>query len=312
MGGRLVDGQWVVRSTWEKDSTGNFQRQESRFRKRMEPGGPFPPVAGRYHLYVSLACPWAHRVLMVRSLMGLEDVFPVSTVHPVMGDDGWVFDGADIEFPTPDHENGKRFLREIYLAADPAATGRVTVPVVWDTHNGTIVNNESREIIRDLAIHFTPLATRESDLYPEKHRDAIDAAMDAFYEPVNNGVYRCGFAGTQDVLESSVASLFEALDYWNAHLEKHPYLVGESLTLADIALFATLVRFDPVYYVHFKTNLRHIYEYPGLWRMVCELVNHPLIGPTVAFDHIKHHYFRSHPVLNPRGFVPSGPVLTYA
>ena len=136
--------------------------------------------------------------------------------------------------------------------------------------------------------------------------------MDAFYEPVNNGVYRCGFAGNQAVYQESLAAMFEALDHWNAHLENHPYLVGDNLTIADLALFATLVRFDPVYYVHFKTNLRHIYEYPGLWRLVCELVNHPLVGPTVDFAHIKHHYFRSHPVLNPRGFVPTGPLLSYA
>ena len=189
--------------------------------------------------------------------------------------------------------------------------GRVTVPVLWDKETRTIVSNESSEIIRDLAIHFQGLGTRQSDLYPSQLRNSVDTAMDRFYEPINNGVYRCGFAGSQEAYEQNLNAMFLELNHWNVVLEQQRYVAGEQLTIADLALFATLVRFDPVYYVHFKTCTKHIYEFPGLWRLVCELINHPLIQPTVSMGHIKHHYFRSHPHINPTGFVPPGPKLQY-
>ena len=312
MGGRLIDGEWTTKKTWEQGQKGQFKRQESQFRSRIDPEGAYPPEADRYHLYVSYACPWAHRTLMVRALMGLENVISVSVVHPLMTDEGWHFAPDDPTFPTPDQLYGEPFLRNLYLKADPQCTGRVTVPVLWDQKTQAIVSNESKEIIRDMAIHFAPLGTIDADLYPEELREVVDEAMDHFYQPINNGVYRCGFAGTQEAYEESLEEMFAALDHWDEVLSQQNYVAGEKLTIADLALYATLVRFDPVYYVHFKTCRKHIYEYPGLWRFVCALYHHPRLRSTLHMDHIKDHYFRSHPQLNPRGFVPPGPALDYS
>jgi len=312
VGGRFVAGEWTTKKDWEKETGGQFKRQESQFRNRIDPQGLYAPEVDRYHLYVSYACPWAHRTLMVRALMGLDQVISFSAVHPLMTDNGWHFDPTDSRFPTPDHLYGHDFLRELYLKADPHCTGRVTVPVLWDKKTESLVSNESKEIIRDMAIHFASLGTLDADLYPEALRPTIDEAMDHFYEPINNGVYRCGFAGNQEAYEASQEELFGALDHWDAVLREQTYVAGEQLTLADLALYATLVRFDPVYYVHFKTCKKHIYEYPGLWRFVCDLIHHPRLRPTLHMDHIKDHYFRSHPQLNPRGFVPPGPELNYS
>ena len=309
MGGFLREGKWVTKDSWEKNSKdGSFQRQTSAFRDRIEDreGARFQPEAGRYHLYVSYACPWAHRTLIARALMGLEDVISVSVVHHFMGDDGWTFDDADGVVPDPIFN--AEFLRDIYVKADPNFSGRVTVPVLWDRKEGTIVNNESREIIRMFSDAFQSLATKEVDLAPQNLREDIDAAMDAIYEPINNGVYRCGFAGTQEAYEAAYAELFEQLDRWEAILDQRRYLVGEQLTEADICMFTTLVRFDPVYLVHFKCSKKHIFQYENLSNYLREFYQLPGVAETVDMEHIRNHYFRSHPNLNPKRFVPPGPI----
>lgn len=311
MGGRFIDGQWITEKNWEKAADGSFKRQVSVFRNWTAPDGVFPVEAGRYHLYISHACPWAHRTLIVRALLGLEDVISVSAVHPLMTDDGWHFDAEDAEYPCRDHLYGEPFLRNIYLRANSQYTGRVTVPILWDKQTETIVNNESRDIIQMLATDFAALGTRQADLYPEALRAEIDAAMDHIYQPINNGVYRCGFAGNQAAYDQALMELFEALDHWESVLSRQRFMTGEALTLADIALFTTLVRFDAVYYVHFKTNIQRIVDYPGLWRFVRAVHQWPQIAGTCHMDQIKEHYYRSHLQLNPRGIVPGGPVLDF-
>jgi putative glutathione S-transferase len=310
MGGRLVEGQWTTKSNWEQSEDGAFQRQESVFRDTV--GGDAHPVApGRYHLYVSHACPWAHRTLITRALLGLDDAISVSVVHPHMTGEGWHFGGADDAYPTPDHLYGKPFLRELYTKADPQFTGRVTVPILWDRERETIVNNESREIIVQLNDAFRPLATRERDLYPSALRPTIDAAIDAIYPVINNGVYRCGFAAKESAYQTAFDELFSALDHWDQVLATQRFTCGDSLTLADICLFTTLFRFDSVYYVHFKCNGRHIYEYAHLWRFVRDVYQTEGVAETCHLDHIKLHYYRSHLQLNPRGFVPVGPTISF-
>ena len=302
MGGRLVNGDWVTKEDWESDSSGSFKRQESAFRNRV-----VAPEAGQFHLYVSHACPWAHRTLIVRALLGLEAAISWSTVHPLMLDDGWVFDPDDSRFPSHDPIHSERFLRDLYVRADPRFTGRVTVPMLWDRHADVLVNNESTDIIRMMATEFAPLGHGRLDLYPEGLRPQIDAAMDRFYTPINNGVYRCGFARTEAAYREAHDELFAALDEWDAVLADRPFLCGDSLTIADVALYPTLIRFDPVYYVHFKTAKKHLYEYPHLWAFVRRIHALPGVAETVHFDHIRTHYFASHRQLNPRGFVPDGP-----
>ena len=302
MGGRLINGVWTTKETWESSDDGAFKRQVSAFRDT-----EVKPEAGRYHLYVSHACPWAHRTLVTRALLGLDQVISFSTVHPLMLDDGWTFEANDPEFPSADHVNGERYLRQLYLRADPRFTGRVTVPVLWDRVDASLVNNESSDIIRMMATGFRSLQTREVDLYPAHLRSEIDLTMERFYEPINNGVYRCGFAQTEAAYQLAHRELFEALELWNQHLSDRDYLCGSSVSIADIALFTTLIRFDPVYYVHFKTSQRHVYEYPNLWRFVRRMYALPGVSETVHFDHIRTHYFASHRQLNPRGFVPAGP-----
>lgn len=302
MGGRLVDGTWITKEHWESDSSGEFKRQESAFRSRS-----VTPEAGRYHLYVSYACPWAHRTLIARTLLGLEDAISTSTVHPLMLDEGWEFHPSDPNFPSEDPIHGFPFLRDLYVHADSAFTGRVTVPILWDKTDDVLVNNESSDIIRILATELSTLGTAQVDLYPEEKRTQIDAAMTAFYNPINNGVYRCGFARSAAAYKRAHDELFEALETWDSRLADGPFLFGEDPTLADIALFTTLIRFDPVYYVHFKTSKKHVYEYASLWRLVQELYALPGVAETVSFDHICTHYFASHLQLNPTGFVPEGP-----
>ena len=304
--GMLVEGEW--RDTWydTKSTGGRFVRSEAQFRNPIEDRADarFRPEAGRYHLYVSLACPWAHRTLILRKLKGLEDAISVTVVDPYMGDEGW-------SFPEPDPVNGASYLREIYAKTKERYTGRVTVPVLWDTREGRIVNNESREIIRMFDHDFSAVAKRERDLCPEHLREQVDAEITALYEPVNNGVYRSGFATTQGAYEEAVHELFAALDAYDARLGKQRYLVGDQLTEADVCFFTTLVRFDAVYHYHFKCNVRRIRDYEHLWPYLRDIYQEPGVAETVSLDHIKQHYFRSHPTINPHGIVPVGPLLNF-
>lgn len=307
--GILIDGRWEVRG-YRADAEGRFERQQTLFRSKVGDDADFPLESGRYRLYVSHACPWAHRTLIVRALLGLEAAIPVSVVHPHMLEQGWEFK-ADGE-PCPEPVFGAETLWQVYARAEPAYSGRVTVPVLVDTVGKRIVNNESREIMRMFGQVFRPYATHpEVDLSPPGMRDEIDAVMDALYDPVNNGVYRAGFANSQLAYEEAARGMFAALDHWDAILGRRRWLCGDVLTEADIALFATLLRFDPVYYVHFKCCLRHIWDYPNLWNFLRRLYHHPAINPTIRFDHIVQHYFISHPHLNPFGLLPIGPAIDY-
>ena len=308
--GRLVDGKWTT-EWYSPDAQGRFVRGETVFRDRVSGGGEtgFPAAAGRYHLYVSLACPWAHRTLIVRKLRGLEEAISISVVHPVMGSDGWTFEEGPGTIP--DTVNGARFLREVYVAARADYTGRVTVPILWDKERKTIVNNESREIIRMLDTEMGGLGGESASLYPEALRGAIDETITAIYTPINNGVYRAGFATSQAAYEEAVTELFGALDRWDEVLSGRPYLCGDTLTLADVCLFTTLFRFDPVYHGHFKCNLRRIVDYPHLWPYVRKIHQIPGVRETCSLHHVKQHYYRSHPTINPTGIVPAGPILDY-
>ena len=310
--GLLVDGVW--RDQWydTKATGGRFVRQESRFRSWVtaDGGTGFKAEPGRYHLYVSLACPWAHRTLIFRALKGLEAAISVSIVDPLMGADGWAFS----EGPgcIPDTVNGKRFLHEIYTLALPGYTGRVTVPVLWDKERRTIVSNESSEIIRMLNRAFDAWGRADLDFYPEELRGRIDEVNAFVYERINNGVYRAGFATSQAAYEEAFDQLFEALDRLEALLARQRYLAGGRLTEADWRLFTTLVRFDAVYFGHFKCNLRRISDYPNLANYARELYQVPGVAPTVDFEHIKRHYYGSHRQINPTGIVPKGPALDFA
>ncbi|MFV8755248.1 glutathione S-transferase family protein [Nannocystaceae bacterium ST9] len=314
--GRLVDGQWST-EWYQPDGQGRFVRPPTRFRGNVRgpsdpPGDPdFVAAAGRYHLYVSLACPWAHRTLIVRALLGLERAIDVSVVDHFMGADGWRFDPS-VPGATSDKLLGSQFLREVYVAADPHYTGRVTVPILWDRERNTIVNNESREIIRMLDHAFVEVAERPVDLCPPDLRERVDAAIDAIYEPINNGVYRAGFAGSQAAYDDAVRELFAALDRCEQVLGRQRWLAGDRPTEADVCLFTTLLRFDPVYHGHFKCNLRRIVDYPNLWGFVRELWQVPAIAATCDLDHIRKHYYASHEGINPTRIVAIGPALDYA
>ena len=310
--GRLVDGRWSDEWYDTKSSDGRFVRQESAFRGQVRADGSteFAPEARRYHLYVSLACPWAHRTLLFRRLKGLDEAIAVSVVHPLMGKDGWSFANPDATpGVTGDTLLGKEHLHQVYTEADPSYTGRVTVPVLWDRKLGTIVNNESSEIIRMLNGEFAALGNPTVDLYPEALRAEIDATNDFVYPNVNNGVYRCGFATTQAAYEEAFATLFSALDELDARLGRQRYLVGDRISEADWRLFTTLVRFDVVYFGHFKCNLRRIADYANLSGYLRELYQLPGVADTVSFEHIKRHYYGSHATINPTGVVPLGPEL---
>jgi len=309
--GMLVQGVW--RDLGYDTKAGEFLRDESVFRDRITADGSsgFRAEPGRYHLYVSLACPWAHRTLILRTLKGLEDPVSVSIVDPTMGPDGWSF--SDRTGCTRDTCNGATLLREVYLKARPDYTGRVTVPVLWDRKTATIVNNESAEIIRMLNREFNAFASRDwSDLYPDSMRPEIDRWNALIYPMVNNGVYRAGFATTQDKYEAAVRSLFETLDIIEEHLGRHRYLCGTQLSEADWRLFTTLVRFDAVYYGLFKCNLRRLSDFQNLWDYARELYQIPGIAATVDMGQIKEHYYRSHARINPSRIVPVGPMIDFA
>ncbi|MCK5639834.1 MAG: glutathione S-transferase family protein [Gammaproteobacteria bacterium] len=296
---------------------GEFRRMESRFRSwitengRMGPSGEggFVAEPERYHLYVSHACPWAHRTLIFRKLKKLEDVISVSVVHPYMGEQGWEF--RDYPGATSDTINHSRYLYELYNMAQADYSGIVTVPILWDTKRETIVNNESSEIIRMFNSAFNAWGDTSVDLYPIALRDEIDAINQRIYHTVNNGVYRAGFATSQEVYEHAFDALFETLDDLELHLSQHRYLVGEQITEADWRLFTTLVRFDAVYYSHFKCNRQRLIDYPSLWAYTRELYQIPGIADTVNMDHIKTHYFTSHPSINPNGIIPKGPEVDF-
>jgi putative glutathione S-transferase len=314
--GKLIDGVW--HDVWydTKSTGGKFVRTNAKFRNWITPDGKnapsgkaFEAEAGRYHLYVSYACPWAHRTLIVRKLKALEDMIGVSVVNHFMGGQGWTFHEGDGVIPDPILD--AEFLHQIYTAADPVMTGRVTVPVLWDNKTGTIVSNESSEIIRMFNGAFDQLGARPGDFYPEVLRDEIDEVNERIYHTLNNGVYKCGFATTQDAYEEAFVALFDTLDWLEERLSKQRYLVGNQITEADWRLFTTLVRFDAVYVDHFKTNLRRIVDYPNLWGYTRELYQVPGVKDTVHMHHIKHHYYGSHESINPLRIVPMGPIIDF-
>ncbi|MFN3169992.1 MAG: glutathione S-transferase family protein [Hyphomicrobiales bacterium] len=314
--GLLVDGVW--HDTWydTKKSGGKFVRNASQFRNWITADGSagpsgsggFKAEAGRYHLYVSLACPWAHRTLIFRKLKGLEDMISVDVVSPLMYDKGWVFD-ADQPEATTDRLFGSSVAADIYVKADPTYSGRVTVPILWDKHTNTIVSNESSEIIRMFNQAFDGIGAKPGDYYPQTLREEIDAINERVYHAVNNGVYKSGFATTQDAYEEAVTELFKVLDELEERLSSSRYLVGNQITEADWRLFTTLVRFDPVYVGHFKCNIRRIADYPALMGFLRELYQVPGVAETVSMDHIKRHYYMSHETINPTRVVPVGPEL---
>lgn len=307
----MVNGEWQQTSFQPSTEDGAFVRADSQFRGWVSAGGdgPYPAEPDRYHLYVSLACPWAHRTLIFRRLKRLDRVIGVSVVHPYMGDEGWTF--GECQGCTPDHVNGLHALYEAYAMADPSYTGIVTVPVLWDKKGRQIVNNESSEIIRILNSAFDRWGDADLDFYPEMLHAEIDAVNDFVYNAVNNGVYKAGFATEQAQYDAAVDALFAALDALEERLVRQRYLVGDRITEADWRLFTTLVRFDSVYYSHFKCNLRRLVDYPNLWGYTRELYQLPGVADTVNLDHIKQHYYTSHPALNPSGIVPRGPVIDF-
>ena len=315
--GMLIDGTWAQGTAGSAEADGHFKREAATFRRWVtadgQPGpdgAPGVPAApDRFRLYVSLACPWAHRTLIMRALKGLETMIPVSVVHWYMGEQGWSFTPGEGVVADPEH--GARHLHELYAAARPGMTGKVTVPVLWDRHDGSIVSNESADILRMFNSAFDGLGARSGDYCPAALRERIDAVNAEVYEAVNNGVYKAGFASTQSAYEEAVGPLFETLDALDARLRQQPWLVGEGMTEADIRLFTTLIRFDAVYAVHFKCTLRRIADYPGLHAFVQRMLGVAEIAATVDMMHIKHHYYESHRHLNPNGIVPVGPAHLY-
>jgi len=311
--GLLVDGTWQDKWYDTKSTGGSFKRTTTSFRRWVTADGSpgpdgqdgVPAEAGRYHLYVSLACPWAHRALILRKLKALDDVISISVVDWFMGENGWEF--SDRQGTIRDTVNGALKLYEVYLRADPHYTGRVTVPVLWDKQAGTIVNNESSEILRMLNSSFDAFTDVGDDFCPAELKDEIDAVNALVYESVNNGVYKCGFATTQEAYEEPFHVLFETLDQLEDRLSRQRYLTGSRITEADWRLFTTLIRFDPVYVGHFKCNRRRIADYPNLSGYMRELYQWPGVAETTDFHHIKHHYYESHGTINPTGIVPLGP-----
>jgi putative glutathione S-transferase len=301
--GVMRDGVWHA---VEPPATGGaFERPETRFRDVIAPGSRLPPAAGRYHLYVSLACPWAHRTLIFRVLKRLQGMIGVSVTHWLMAEAGWNF--APAEGVVPDTVNGAQAMHEIYRRADPHYSGRVTVPVLWDRVQGTIVNNESAEIIRILNGAFDGLGAAPGDWYPAALRPEIEAVNARVHATLNNGVYRAGFARSQDAYDAAAQPLFATLDWLEARLQTQPYLCGEHCTEADWRLFTTLIRFDSVYHTHFKCNRRRVVDYPALWDHTRSLYQVPGVAETVDLGHIARHYYGSHRQLNPFGIVPIGP-----
>ena len=315
--GLLVDGQWVDQWYDTKKTGGRFVRTQTQFRNWITADGSAGPTgqagykaeADRYHLYVSLACPWASRTLMIRTLKGLEDMISISVVHPLMLEHGWTFEEGEGVIGDPIFH--ARYLHEVYTAVKPDYTGRVTVPVLFDKKTKTIVNNESSEIIRMLNTAFDDLGAKPGNYVPDQWLEEIDAVNDFVYHRINNGVYKAGFATKQEVYEEEVTSLFAALDQMEERLAGQDYLVGNRLTEADIRLFTTLVRFDAVYFGHFKCNLKPLTAYPKLWAYTKRIYQLPGIAQTVNFDHIKRHYYGSHKTINPTGVIPMGPTLDW-
>ena len=314
--GFLLDGQWHDRPMDAAGEDGRFMRRDAQFRNWVtadgSPGpsgeGGFRAEPGRFHLYVSYACPWAQRTLIYRAVKGLEDLIGLSAVHWLAGESGWTFQHAEI----PDAVNHADHLYQIYLAADPGYGGRVTVPTLWDKQRRTIVSNESADIIRMFNTAFDAVGARPGDYYPPPLRAEIDALNERVYHTVNNGVYRAGFATTQAAYEEAVVPLFETLDWLEARLQTQRYLTGNTVTEADWRLLTTLLRFDPVYVGHFKCNLRRLADYPSLSGYTRDLYQQPGIAQTLRLDHVKLHYYRSHAAVNPTRIVPVGPQIDYA
>ena len=312
--GQLVDGKW--KDIWydTKSTGGHFKRSTSQFRNWVTADGQagpqgkagFKAEANRYHLYVSLACPWAHRTLLMRTLKGLESLISVSVVHPLMLENGWTF-ARDFPAATGDELYQLDYLYQLYLRADPDYSGRVTVPVLWDKQQQTVVSNESADIIRMFNSAFDDVGAIVGDYYPTALRSDIDDINSWVYDQVNNGVYKAGFATTQPAYDEAVATLFDALDRLEQILAKHRYLTGNTLTEADLRLWTTLVRFDPVYVTHFKCDKRRISDYPNLYGFLREIYQMPGIAETVDFGHIRNHYYRSHGTINPFGIISIGP-----
>ena len=311
--GFLKNGTWHDEWAHNDEDSGEFERDESAFRSWITPDGTAGPTGesgfaaepGRYHLYISLACPWAHRANAVRHLKGLTDAIELNVVHWLMKEGGWSF--RDGECVTGDPAIGADNLHQLYTHAKPDYSGHVTVPVLWDTRTETIVNNESADIMRMLGSAFDACGANDLDLYPESYRDKIDTLNDRIYDAVNNGVYKAGFATSQDAYDKAVKPLFAMLDELEERLEGKDWLVGDRLTEADIRLWTTLIRFDPVYHTHFKCNVRRIADYPNLAALTCRIYELDGIAETVNFRHIKHHYYESHERINPHGIVPAGP-----
>ncbi|MEL6101512.1 MAG: glutathione S-transferase family protein [Pseudomonadota bacterium] len=314
--GLLVDGVW--QDTWydTKSTGGKFQRSQAKFRNWLTADGSagpsgigdFKAESGRYHLYVSYACPWAHRTLIFRKLKGLEPHIDVSAVHPDMLQDGWTFE-KDEAGATGDTLYGLPFARDIYTKADPKFSGRVTVPILWDKKRETIVSNESSEIIRMFNSAFDGITGNTLDFWPEALRAEIEPVNDRIYDTFNNGVYKSGFATTQEAYDAAVVPLFDTMDWLDERLSAHRYLMGDTLTEADWRLFTTLIRFDRVYHGHFKCNRKRLVDYPSLWDYTRELYQWPGVAQTVNFDHIVRHYHYSHETINPYRIVPVGPDL---
>jgi len=304
--GLLQNGEWVDQWYDTKNSGGEFRRQDSRFRSWVTADGSAGPSGGegfkaepgRYQLYVSLACPWAHRTLIFRELKGLQEMIGVTVVEPLMLANGWEL---------RDDQYGLDYLYQLYLKADSGYEGRVTVPVLWDKQEQTIVSNESAEIIRMFNTAFNGLTGNDADYYPAQLQGQIDAINERVYDSINNGVYRAGFATTQEAYEAAFYKLFDALDWVEQILTRQRYLVGDTLTEADWRLFTTLIRFDAVYHGHFKTNRQRIADYPAMSNYLRELYQQPGVAQTVNFEHIKQHYYGSHVTINPTQVVPLGP-----
>jgi len=300
----FVDGEWRDYDDVTNES-GEFERSTTSFRSWIDEEGAFPPEPDRYHLYVSYACPWAHRTLVTRRLRRLEDVISVDVVDPWRGEDGWGF-SPEKDGCTRDTVNGADYLRELYVKAEDNYTGRVTVPVLWDKESDTIVNNESREIMRMLDTRFGEYA-KDRTLLPEGKEEEVDRVLDEIYPSINNGVYRAGFAESQEAYDDAVTELFDALARWDDVLADQRYLVGDELTEADVAMFTTLVRFDEVYHTHFRCNVRQITDYDNLWGYLRDVYQTGGISETVNMSHIKEHYYTTHDDLNPKRIVPKGP-----
>ncbi|GHF15049.1 glutathione-dependent reductase [Kordiimonas sediminis] len=312
--GLLIDGTWHDKWYDTKVNEGRFKRSESQFRNWVTADGSAGPSGeegfkaekGRYHLYVSYACPWAHRTLIVRALKGLSDFISVSVVAPLMRENGWTFDKSGDS--TGDDLYGLQYLHQIYTKADPNYSGRVTVPVLWDKKRQTIVSNESSEIIRMLNSAFGSLGATGPDLSPESRMQEIDTLNARIYDNVNNGVYKAGFATSQTAYEEAISPLFETLDWLEKELDSKRFLLGDTLSEADIRLFTTLIRFDPVYVGHFKCNLRTLESYENLWAYTRDIYQQSGIRETVNMDHIKGHYYASHTMINPTAVIPAGPI----